>query len=86
MIDEALRENWGQYPDTNKRHVQRKTDGEWVHVEMKELVDGDIFRLWENDNQIVVWRGSSEFIVEGAPREIINENDVATWGVDIRRA
>jgi hypothetical protein len=64
------------------RKLEKKTGGHWVESSMKELVPGDVFRMFEPTGEAVVWKGT-EWKVIGDPYRVVNEKGVHTWGVDV---
>lgn len=64
------------------RRVEKKVSGDWVVTTMQELKSGDFFRMFNPTGEAVVAKGV-EWEVLGEPYEVINENGVKTWCVDI---
>ena len=64
------------------RTIERKDNASWTKVQMKELVPGDVFRMFEPTGEPVGWKGF-EWKVIGDPYTMTNENGVRTWGIDV---
>lgn len=57
-------------PETRFRTTQRKIDGQWFPAEFEGLRQGDVFRLFEDSGDPVVWDGQTEFCVTKNPATI----------------
>ena len=70
------------------RTVQKLTrEGGWLTVEMKDLIEGDTFRMYEPDDGepnaggvVANSEGETEWVVEGYPR--LREDGI--WEVSVR--
>ena len=64
------------------RRVQVKMDGQWIDSTMKDIKNGDVFRMFESDGEMVVGTGrvggSVNFLALGDAW--CDDNGV--WGVD----
>lgn len=71
-----------------RRTVYKSTDNEdWVQVEgISTLVPGDVFYMREATGEIVKDRDGCEvFVAIGHPRPTVNENNVATTGIEVEQ-
>ncbi len=65
----------------NLRRIERKVSTGWQVVRMFELADGDIFRMFEFENeQVTDPDGRYEWIVIGAPYETKG----GVWTVEVK--
>ena len=65
----------------DQRIVEVQTEDGWEQIEMKELVPGDTFRMFESTGEPVIGAGGKEdWIVCGLP--YINEEN-GVWEVEV---
>jgi len=58
-----------------KRKVERYENDKWINIKFKDLKIGDIFRMYENDNELV--RDSeNRYIFKATSNVFPNENGI----------
>lgn len=61
------------------RRVEKKTGAGWIETEMKDLIKGDVFRMFDPPDWTIVAAGEqTEFIANGDP--FLNKDKI--WAVD----
>lgn len=64
------------------RTVEVLRSGEWVQIQLKEIKDGEVFRMFNPDGSPVVWDDEEIFVAQGEPYVTPHNN---RWAINCHR-
>jgi hypothetical protein len=71
---------YGRRQMTEWRKIEKYEKGVWILCKMRDLKDGDLFRMFEGDGKTFTWCGHKDFYAISAPFPVAEPE--GNWGIE----